>query len=87
MEMPPLQHELRHHVDHLDFMLYSTQQEADCACAKANLDHFTLLQARGTIKLLAKDSLSNLSNLRQVMLQQKLLITLSKRHQAWYEKV
>jgi hypothetical protein len=24
MEMPPLHHDLRHHVDHLDFMLYST---------------------------------------------------------------
>jgi hypothetical protein len=55
MEMPPLHHELRHHVDHLDFMLYSTQQEADHARAKANLDHFTLLRARGTIKLLAKE--------------------------------
>jgi hypothetical protein len=31
MEMPPLHHDLRHHVDHLDFMLYSTQQEADRA--------------------------------------------------------
>jgi hypothetical protein len=55
MEMPPLHHELRHHVDHLDFMLYSTQQEADRAYAKANLDHFALLQARGTIELLAKE--------------------------------
>jgi chromosome segregation ATPase len=55
MEMPPLHHELRHHVDHLDFMLYSTQQEADRAHAKANLDHFALLQARGTIELLAKE--------------------------------
>jgi cell division protein FtsB len=55
MERPPLHHELRHHVDHLDFMLYSTQQEVDRAHANANLDHFALLQARGTIKLLAKE--------------------------------
>jgi hypothetical protein len=33
-----------------------------------------------------KGSLSNLSHLRQVMLQQKLLSILSKRHQAWLEK-
>jgi uncharacterized protein (DUF3084 family) len=55
MEMPPLHHKLTHHVDHLDFMLYSTQQEADRARAKANLDYFVLLQAKGTIKLLAKE--------------------------------
>jgi hypothetical protein len=34
-----------------------------------------------------KGSLSNLSHLRQVMLQQKLLSILSKRHQAWHAKV
>jgi hypothetical protein len=33
-----------------------------------------------------KGSLSNLSHLRQVMLQQKLLSILSKRHQAWHTK-
>jgi hypothetical protein len=33
-----------------------------------------------------KGSLSNLSYLRQVMLQQKSLSMLSKRHQSWYEK-
>jgi uncharacterized protein (DUF3084 family) len=55
MEMPPLHHELRHHVDHLDYMLYSTQQEANRARAKANLNHFVLLQPRGTIELLAKE--------------------------------
>jgi hypothetical protein len=32
-------------------------------------------------------SLSNLSHLRQAMLQQKSLSILSKRHQAWHEKV
>jgi hypothetical protein len=49
-------HELSHHVDHLDFMLYCTQQEADRARTKANLDHFALLEARSTIKLLARES-------------------------------
>jgi hypothetical protein len=34
-----------------------------------------------------KGSLSNLSHLRQVILQQKLLSILSKRYQAWHEKV
>jgi hypothetical protein len=34
-----------------------------------------------------KGSLSNLSHLRQVMLKQKPLSILSKRHQAWYAKV
>jgi hypothetical protein len=55
MEMPPLHHELRHHVDHLYFMMYSTQQEADYARTKANLDHFVLLEVRGTIRLLARE--------------------------------
>jgi hypothetical protein len=34
-----------------------------------------------------KGLLSNLSHLRQVMLQQKLLSILSKQHQAWHAKV
>jgi hypothetical protein len=34
-----------------------------------------------------KGTLSNLSHLRQVMLQQKSLSILSKWHQAWHEKV
>jgi hypothetical protein len=55
MNMPG-HHELSHHVDHLDFMLYCTQQEADHARTKANLDHFALLEARSTIQLLAKES-------------------------------
>jgi hypothetical protein len=54
MNMPG-HNELSHHVDHLDFMLYCTQQEADHARTKANLDHFALLEARGTIQLLAKE--------------------------------
>jgi hypothetical protein len=55
MNMPG-HHELSHHVDHLDFMLYCTQQEADRARTKANLDHFALLEARSTIKFLARES-------------------------------
>jgi hypothetical protein len=55
MNMPG-HHELSHHVDHLDFMLYCTQQEADRARTKANLDHFALLEARSTIKLFARES-------------------------------
>jgi hypothetical protein len=55
MEMPPLHHELRHHVDHLDYMLYYNQQEADRACTKANLDHLALLEARNTITLFARE--------------------------------
>jgi translation initiation factor 2B subunit (eIF-2B alpha/beta/delta family) len=35
--------------------MYSTQQEADRAGTKANLVHFALLEARGTIKILAKE--------------------------------
>jgi hypothetical protein len=40
-----------------------------------------------TMHVFFKGSLSNLRYLRQVMLQQKLLSMLSKRHQAWHEKV
>jgi uncharacterized protein (DUF3820 family)/regulator of replication initiation timing len=55
MNMPG-HHELSHHVDHLDFMLYCTQQEADRTRIKANIDHFALLEARSTIKFLARES-------------------------------
>jgi cell division protein FtsB len=54
MNMPG-HHEMSHHMDHLDFLMSSTQQEADRARTKANLGHFTLLESRGTIKLLAKE--------------------------------
>jgi hypothetical protein len=63
MNMPG-HHELSHHVDHLDSMLYCTQQEADHARTKANLDHLALLEARSTIKLLARES-------RRLRLQRK----------------
>jgi hypothetical protein len=36
-------------------LLYSTQQEADRARTKANLEHFALVEARSTIMILARD--------------------------------
>ena len=47
--------QLGHHVDHLDHMLYSTQQDLDRARTKADLTHFQLLEARSLIKDLKKD--------------------------------
>jgi chromosome segregation ATPase len=43
------------YIDHMDFLLYSTQQEADRAHSKANLEHFALVEARSTIRILAKE--------------------------------
>jgi hypothetical protein len=51
----PGQNEPSTYVDHMDFLLYSTQQEADRARTKANLEHFALVEARSTIRMLAKD--------------------------------
>jgi hypothetical protein len=39
----------------MDFLLYSTQQEADHARTKANREHFALVEARSTIRILARD--------------------------------
>jgi hypothetical protein len=39
----------------MDFLLYSTQQEADHAHTKANLEHFALVEVRSTIRILARD--------------------------------
>jgi hypothetical protein len=39
----------------MDFLLYSTQQEADRARTKDNLEHFALVEARSTIRILARD--------------------------------
>ena len=47
--------QLGNHVDHLDFMLFSTQQELDRARPKADVTHFQLLEARSLIKDLKKD--------------------------------
>jgi hypothetical protein len=54
MNMPG-HNELSHHVDHMDFLLYSTQQEADRARTKANLEHFALVETRSTIRILARE--------------------------------
>jgi hypothetical protein len=51
----PGEHEPSSYIDHMDFLLYSTQQEADRACTKANLEHFTLEEARSTIRILARE--------------------------------
>jgi hypothetical protein len=51
----PGQNEPSTYIDHMDFLLYSTQQEADRAHTKANLEHFALMEARSTIRMLAKD--------------------------------
>lgn len=47
--------ELRHHVDHLDYMLYHTQQDLDNARAYANQTHLALENHADAIKMLAKD--------------------------------
>ncbi|KAK1615923.1 hypothetical protein QYE76_021440 [Lolium multiflorum] len=51
----PLHPQLRHHVDHLDFMLYHTQQDLDNARAYANQTHLALANHADAIKMLAKD--------------------------------
>jgi hypothetical protein len=51
----PGQNEPSTYIDHMDFLLYSTQQEADRARTKANLEHFALVEARSTIRILARD--------------------------------
>jgi len=51
----PGQNEPSTYIDHMDFLLYSTQQEADRARTKANLEQFALVEARSTIRMLAKD--------------------------------
>ncbi|KAK1617571.1 hypothetical protein QYE76_023088 [Lolium multiflorum] len=54
MDMQP-HPELKHHVDHLDFMLYHTQQDLDNARSYANQTHLALAEHADAIKLLAKD--------------------------------
>jgi hypothetical protein len=51
----PGQNEPSTYIDNMDFLLYSTQQEADRARTKANLEHFALVEARSTIRILARD--------------------------------
>ncbi|KAK1668929.1 hypothetical protein QYE76_057088 [Lolium multiflorum] len=47
--------ELKHHVEHLDFMLFQTQKELDNSRAYANQTHLALAQHADAIKMLAKD--------------------------------
>ncbi|KAK1626616.1 hypothetical protein QYE76_000931 [Lolium multiflorum] len=47
--------QLRHHVEHLDFMLYETQKELDNSRGYANQTHLALAQHADAIKMLAKD--------------------------------
>jgi hypothetical protein len=51
----PGEHEPSSYIDHMDFLLYCTQQEADRARTKANLEHTALEEARSTIRILAKE--------------------------------
>ncbi|KAK1642260.1 hypothetical protein QYE76_060065 [Lolium multiflorum] len=52
---------LRHHVDHLDFMLYQTQRDLDASRAYANQTHAHIIEQGEAIKLLNNDR----RNLRQ----------------------
>ncbi|KAK1696010.1 hypothetical protein QYE76_012707 [Lolium multiflorum] len=54
MDMQP-HPELKHHVDHLDFMLYHTQQDLDNARSYANQTHLALTEHADAIKMLSKD--------------------------------
>ncbi|KAK1645356.1 hypothetical protein QYE76_063161 [Lolium multiflorum] len=54
MELQP-HPELRHHAEHLDFMLYHTQQDLDNARAYANQTHLALATHADAIKMLAQD--------------------------------
>src|SRR5664279_963424 len=51
----PCHRDLGKSVDHQDFLLFSTQQELDRARARAELLDFALVEARDTIRILAKD--------------------------------
>jgi hypothetical protein len=54
MDMSP-HPELKHHVDHMDYMLQETRKELDNARAQANADHIVQAEAANTITLLASD--------------------------------
>ncbi|KAK1611226.1 hypothetical protein QYE76_034899 [Lolium multiflorum] len=54
MELQP-HPEMRHHAEHLDFMLYHTQKELDNSRAYANQTHLALATHADAIKMLSKD--------------------------------
>ena len=60
MELQP-HPELRHHAEHLDFMLYQTQRDLDATRAYANQTHAHIIEQGEAIKLLNNDR----RNLRQ----------------------
>ena len=47
--------QLKHHVEHLDFPLYHTQQDLDHSREYANQTHARIIEQGGCIKMLAKD--------------------------------
>ncbi|XP_051186223.1 uncharacterized protein [Lolium perenne] len=47
--------QLKHHVEHLDFMLYHTQQDLDHSREYANQTHARIIEQGDCIKMLAKD--------------------------------
>jgi hypothetical protein len=47
--------ELKHHVEHLDFMLYHTQQDLDHSREYANQTHARIIEQGDAIKMLAND--------------------------------
>lgn len=46
---------LKHHVEHLDFMLHETRKDLDNACVHANRTRMALAHHADAIRLLAKD--------------------------------
>ncbi|KAK1630825.1 hypothetical protein QYE76_005140 [Lolium multiflorum] len=54
MDMPS-HPELKHHVEHLDFMLYHTQQDLDHSREYANQTHARIIEQGDAIKMLAND--------------------------------
>jgi hypothetical protein len=54
MELQP-HPELRHHAEHLDFMLYQTQKDLDATRAYANQTHAHIIEQGEAIKLLNND--------------------------------
>jgi septal ring factor EnvC (AmiA/AmiB activator) len=54
MELQP-HPELRHHAEHLDFMLYQTQRDLDATRAYANQTHAHITEQGEAIKLLNND--------------------------------
>ncbi|KAK1617149.1 hypothetical protein QYE76_022666 [Lolium multiflorum] len=47
--------QLRHHAEHLDYMLYHTQKELDNSRAYANQTHLALITHGDAIKMLSRD--------------------------------